>query len=165
MASIIGVETLQHTNGTTAAEISSGGILTAPKVPAFSARISSTHSTSGTTVVFDTEDSDNGSDYDTSTGIFTAPVAGMYSFTTRGARIYNDPSGDYYLAIQKNGTNQIQFLNTHVTNYFSWTGGSYVLDLAVGDEVKVQWWCAGSGNKRLYASGVNSAFFTGHLLG
>jgi hypothetical protein len=64
-----------------------GGIMRLPNQPCFSAYKSSTSSNvtgdgAAYTVIFDTEIFDQGSNYNTSTGTFTAPVAGKYLFTT-----------------------------------------------------------------------------------
>lgn len=61
------------------------GIITYPKKPAFFAYLAAdiTNVTgNGTkyTVIFDTEEYDIGSNFNTSTGVFTAPVTGKYMF-------------------------------------------------------------------------------------
>ena len=93
MASIIGVETLQHTNGTSAATIDSSGRILQPAKPAFHARknASGTQGFQGV-LVFDEEDFDVGGNYNTSNGRFTAPVAGTYYFCF-DALVSTDSSG------------------------------------------------------------------------
>jgi hypothetical protein len=49
--------------------------------PAFAAFRATSQQTSGTTLIFNTEQFDTGSNYNASTGVFTAPVAGIYSFS------------------------------------------------------------------------------------
>ena len=85
MASIIGVETLQHTNGTTAATIDSSGSILTPARPAFSvyqsASISSQDYTDFTKAPFDTEDFDIGNNVTlNNSAVFTAPINGIYHF-------------------------------------------------------------------------------------
>lgn len=62
------------------------GIITYPTKPAFLGYVSSTISNvTGNntlyTVIFDSEKFDYGADFNTTTGIFTAPVAGAYHFS------------------------------------------------------------------------------------
>ncbi len=79
MASIIGVETLQHTNGTTAATIDSSGRIKKPNQPRFRARNSGiTNYTSTGAMSWNTEDFDVGNNFSGST--FTCPIDGVYFF-------------------------------------------------------------------------------------
>ena len=81
MASIIGVETLQHTNGTTAATIDSSGRIQQPNLVAFKAGRSAGAVNNNTDIVFDYAYYNNGNHYSTTTGKFTAPVDGVYVLT------------------------------------------------------------------------------------
>ena len=72
-------------SNTTRMTISANGEVHKPLQPAFGAMVSSTISNvtgdaTVYTVIFDSEHYDQGGDYNTSTGIFTAPVAGKYLF-------------------------------------------------------------------------------------
>tara|TARA_A100001515_G_C4489453_1_gene182795 strand:+ start:174 stop:659 length:486 start_codon:yes stop_codon:yes gene_type:complete len=74
------VQNIKHTNGTVAQTIdSSGRVTTSTNRPAFMARRTSNQSAG--TVVFDTVMINQGSHYDNSNGRFTAPIAGLYSFS------------------------------------------------------------------------------------
>ena len=77
------VETISHTNNTTAQTIDSSGRVLTPARPAFFAYPSANFSTgtgSGTTQIFDTTQHNVGGHYSTSTGKFTVPIAGVYLF-------------------------------------------------------------------------------------
>jgi len=90
MASILGVETLQHTNGTTAATIDSGGRLIQSNRPLFHASAQNTansgvawatggtSSNNWTPIPFDTEVVDRAGNFNPSTFKFTVPVNGEY---------------------------------------------------------------------------------------
>jgi hypothetical protein len=81
MASIIGVQTLQHTNGTTAATIDSDGKFL-PKMPAWN-QVGIPNAPSGNSaIVWNSGNTGSfakhGCTYNSSTGVVTVPVAGLY---------------------------------------------------------------------------------------
>ena len=78
------VNNIHNKAGTQAMSISSGGIVTQPVKPAFYARVgtgSASYFTPGV-AVYPTADVNIGNCYSTSTGKFTAPVAGTYYFSS-----------------------------------------------------------------------------------
>lgn len=109
MASIIGVETLQHTNGTTAATIDSSGVITQPTKPMFRAtgadNVSLTNNTF-TKIQFNNEDFDIGGYYDHSTNYrFTPLVAGKYQVGMRVFLTYGSAATENISAeLRKNGS-------------------------------------------------------------
>ena len=128
--------------------IDSVGRILTPARPAFRARIagSTDHHGDTGTLVFETEDFDIGGNYNTSTGIFTAPIAGIYHFMFRSLSATNAAGGvntsgeaaygDFY----KNGS---ALAGTRFYAYHS-SGGSWhgsftansILQLSPGDEIK-----------------------------
>tara|TARA_Y100000389_G_scaffold197404_1_gene231939 strand:- start:546 stop:1067 length:522 start_codon:yes stop_codon:yes gene_type:complete len=173
MASIIGVETLQHTNGTTAATIDSTGRILTPARPAFHARItaSSTEGKTGT-LVFNAEDFDIGGNYDTSNGRFTAPTAGVYYFCydalvsgSSGGGQLPDSIASYFQFI-KNGSEG----NWSKRSYAFVSGATQYntmhrvecIQLAANDYVQVK---IGSQYAYVDASGNYDPTFQGFLLG
>lgn len=87
MASIIGVNEIQHTNGTTAVTIDSSGRMTKNVIPAFRASGSASYVAvvSGGTVLYNDVTTsgrglyNDGGHFNTSTSTFTAPIAGLYN--------------------------------------------------------------------------------------
>ena len=85
MASELGVQTIQHTNGTDAMTIDSSGRITTPARPAFKATLSAdsaqTTSSGWVTVPWNTASINVGNSFNTSNYTFTTPVAGIYLFS------------------------------------------------------------------------------------
>lgn len=118
-----------------------GNVIT-PNRPAF--RVygnTSTVFTSNTTITNQVVDYNQGSNYNNTTGIFTAPVAGIYQ-TQATLRVANN-NGLNQASIQKNssntGSNVVAFwetdTNVGVSTHFPLTGAA---KLAVGDTLRLQ---------------------------
>jgi len=104
---------LGSTLGTTShMTFDSTGAILKPLQPAFLARKSSDtqniSTATGVTVVFDTETFDQNGDFNTSTGVFTAPVTGRYQLN---AKVYLQeiPTNTAYLYAQLNTSNNAAF--------------------------------------------------------
>ena len=176
MASELHVDTIKHSGGTTALTIDSSGNTTVsqkilnPEIPVFWA-YSNTTSVSGnnTAIVFNLTDLNNGNHYSTSTGRFTAPVAGIYEFNVQCLfRKLSTNSGYGEITLFKNGSNvSVRGLayggegdgdNAHYNTSFV-----YRTSLAVNDYVQPHTYYVSSGsdfyiNQRL-------AHFSGRLIG
>jgi len=114
MASILKVNTIQDaTNSNTAQTIDSSGNTTfsqnifTPTIPVFWAYSNTDSiSTANTAIVFNLTDLNNGNHYSTSTGRFTAPVAGIYEFNVQALfRKSSVAAGSGELTLYKNGSN------------------------------------------------------------
>ncbi len=124
MASELGVQTIQHTNGTDAMTIDSSGRILTPARPAFSCRPNGSISISASgwkTVDFDTVDFDIGSNLNAA-GYFVCPVTGVYQFNYH-MRLDSIGSGITIicLASETSGTatpttNANLYYNTYVIN-------------------------------------------------
>ena len=163
MASILKVNTIQDaTNSTTAMSIdSSGRVTTSTNRPAFMARRTSTQSTG--TVVFDTVMLNQGSHYDNSTGIFTAPIAGLYSFSFN-VLSDNDGSDSYFsTSLYKNGSGYARVQNrTEDDNDFG-SSMSVIASLSASNTVQVV-----QHTVNVYgttSSDDNYTWFCGYLIG
>jgi len=92
-----------YTNATQHMSIDSTGAVSKPNQPAFLAtrenQISNIALDTSTTIVFDIEIFDQGSDYNTSTGKFVAPVTGKYQLNFKGY-LQQVPSDPEYIYIQ-----------------------------------------------------------------
>ena len=150
MASTIGVDTIQNsTSGTTGLTIDTSGRILQPAKPAFRARIGAASSATGSngTLVFETEDFDIGGNYNASTGIFTAPIDGVYHFMFRAITASNTsgnanddadgPSGDFH----KNGSiiegTRFYHYVQGITYFHATLMGNTLQQLSSGDEIKV----------------------------
>ena len=171
MTSILGTESIQHPNGTTAATIDSTGRILTPARPAFRAeKRASNQSISDTTttkVTFEHEAFDIGGNF--ASDKFTAPVAGIYHFNTLLRCVANSGTMDYVLIyLYKNGSiysdmSQIQtsannMLNSHI-------GGGATLQLAASDYIEI--YVNISGTSPLVHSHSNGerTWFSGFLIG
>tara|TARA_R100001509_G_C4839197_1_gene205982 strand:+ start:91 stop:1038 length:948 start_codon:yes stop_codon:yes gene_type:complete len=145
------------TSGTERMKIDSSGRVTTPNQPCFHARRTGGHGTTGT-IIFDTADVNVGNNYSTSTGNFTAPIAGKYLLYTN--------------ILSASGTNVGADLKINGTRYavteesFPNTSGTYrstsitsIASLSANDAVRVE-------NKQGGYYGFSAyTFFGGYLLG
>ena len=88
--STLGIENIEHTNGTSAMTVDTSGRIAMPKVPAFAVRgfgsIQNAATVNGFTVGtgtdiiynYDSIDINRDNAFDNTTGIYTVPVAGLY---------------------------------------------------------------------------------------
>jgi len=150
MASELGVQTIQHTNGTDALTIDSSGNITTQQIvypkgltywPAACVHLSQSNTVDstdpyGTTgaIKWDEILLNSGSVYSASTGVFTAPIAGIYEINTHTLK--DNSSTDCAWTYYKNGTN-LRYGAYSATDVYATMSASLVLELAVDDELYV----------------------------
>ena len=160
MASTLKVQNIAHTGGTTAMTIDSSGRVQNPTNPSFFAtRDAGTFTTNNGVIVFNNVRHNIGSHYDNTTGVFTAPVNGIYLIN------FSLISGNTSLVEGEIQVNSNRILNGR--NYSAANGtqnaisGSAVLQLSANDAVRILL----LGSSSIYGSGGGYYdTFSGHLL-
>lgn len=99
----------------------------------------------------------NTGSYNPTTGIFTAPVRGVYYFSFSGHNISNKPMG---LQLMKNGSHMVTVYNHPAGNRFETATNGMVLQLEVGEQVYMRLMA----NTWIYDNSNQHSTFTGFLL-
>ncbi|XP_061126926.1 complement C1q tumor necrosis factor-related protein 3-like [Syngnathus typhle] len=102
-----------------------------------------------TTLVFHRVVTNVGNGYDSNTGIFTAPIKGLYFVTFTGA---SGSEGGLNAAVMKDGVNMFAIYDNQ--NKFSSATNSMALKLNAGDKLWVTLWA----NKRIFDQSRLSTF-------
>jgi len=102
MSSILKVDTIQNTAGTTGLTIDSSGRVLQPAKPCFTATLTSGDISATNDLVFNNEVFDIGGNYSTSTGKFTAPITGIYWLAWNIT--FNAQSGNKHIEIYVNSS-------------------------------------------------------------
>ena len=163
-----GLEIEQGAGSNTAAlHINSLGYVTMPAQPAFGIESSHTYSVAATgeqvfnsSTVYSTATNiraNIGSHWSSSTGRFTAPVAGSYSFTFN-VDIKSQTSGYMLIRIRKNGSQMVGIYPDQTSPKERVTLNT-VLTLATGDYIDVSW------NNNYTTPVLSYASFSGFLIG
>jgi hypothetical protein len=148
-------------------EIDLAGRATTPNQPSFHAVREAGHvygNNTRVTVVFNTVEHNIGGHYNSSNGIFTAPIDGRYLFMANGMSMYNQ-NGDKQLSIHINGVAK------NISNPASTTTGGarpfatyLIADLSANDTAYVSFYSNVTADA-LYGAGGYWNGFNGYLLG
>ena len=165
MTSILKVTEIQDpTNSNTALTVDSTGRILTPARPAFLAKRTGTTVTSGNDYIFPSVETNIGSHYDSSTGKFTAPIAGIYLF---GANILSmDNTNANGFIIVKNDasvvSNELGRARSHDGGHLHNTISlSVTVSLSASDTV----FCHVSEGSMYGGSSNPWCTFSGHLVG
>jgi hypothetical protein len=156
-------------NGIERMRISTAGYITTPAQPAFYAYLpgGATTTTTGNYAGFNTTRLNRGSHYSTSTGRFTAPVAGVYRFLF--AALYRRQSGTASgeISISINGSNingrGLAYVVNNVVDGHTPVVAELIISLNANDYVMPFIYSVGSGSD--FYMGENLAYFGGYLIG
>ncbi len=151
--------TIQSTGGTTAMTIDSTGRILTPARPSF--HVATTATQDATTIVnWNTEIFDIGGNFNTTTNMFVAPIAGIYWFNCTALQAGN--GAQMTISLRKNSSNTGRFLTRtdgdSGEHHSCSVSGLY--NLAVDDTVEV--YLEGG---RIYGDSGYFTNFTGFLLG
>ena len=138
------------------------GNLTTPNRVRYSAYRSDTYlyNAPPSDVVYNIATYNVGSAYDTTTGIFTAPIAGAYFFT---ASFYTINNTFHEVHFKKNDTVLVDVMRIGITTFgVSKNNGVCQVYLAIGDTLKLQ---HTQGSIQLIGSTSPINVFTGFLIG
>jgi len=154
---------------TLAMRINSSGQMTRPTHPAFHA-YGPTSAANAAYLVFQNTTVNTGSHYSTSTGKFTAPVAGVYSFHWSAIANNTNDVYRYFLRVNQSSTISGTGNDVHLRIDTSGTGSEYgtngsrvqIISLSASDEVQIYYAADGGSTTYVASDYVN---FGGYLIG
>lgn len=144
----------------------SGHVLT-PDRPSFMVRKTDSNlAGNGVDIVWNTVGSDNGNNYNTTTGKFTAPVSGTYFFSVFA--LFQGGGDDTACALQFNVNNGATLIYPYTRKptgaSYNGVSGTCILELSVNDTVHVTSHTSGT-QATLFASSAAHNGFSGYLIG
>ena len=173
--STLGIENIQHTNGTSAMTVDTSGRIAMPKVPAFAVRgfgsIQNAATVNGFTVGtgtdiiynYDSIDINRDNAFDNTTGIYTVPVAGLYQVQAG----WGYKSSTNYLRLNLFLTPNDDTTSGHVSGWSLNDGQHYNTHLATIVEATVgqEFACGMSDSYSTPHTDTYFLWFSGYLIG
>ena len=140
MSSILKVDTIQNSSGTTGLTIDNSGAILKPVIPYGQASKSGSAQTATAKITLDGNViSSGGLTVDTTNDRMIVPIAGLYAigFT----QLTDSTSANTEVHMRKNGT-QISGTSsqTHASNDYATLSMKFLIELAANDYI--EWWCA-----------------------
>ena len=128
--------------GGTGVKVHRGGTVLKTGQPYFMAGAGADSTSNGNYMIFTTEYVDVRGDYNNSTGIFTAPIAGRYLFTLTGLYTKNNSSATWKLTWHVNNANAgvaAEFQSGSLNNTYNTIGTSSIIyQLSANDTVRLK---------------------------
>tara|TARA_R110000868_G_scaffold340483_1_gene601141 strand:+ start:480 stop:1220 length:741 start_codon:yes stop_codon:yes gene_type:complete len=150
-----------RSGGTERVRIDANGYVTKPYQPSFAASRDAGHVPAATYIVCNIVRHNIGGHYNSTTGVFTAPVAGRYVISTMFMCNDDSPYANKNYKIQTNGSNYNSAYSSggpsNVHHAFSWSG---VISLSQSDSVSI--W---NENLTIYGNSTLYSHFSGYLIG
>lgn len=174
MTSTIKVDQIQNAAGTAGLTIDSDGNVLKPNTVAFYATLLSAFTGNGSVagaekVTFNDVRVNTGSAYDSTTGIFTAPVTGSYFISHQITPSSSGDSARYFRApVRLNNATTICSPHIHISdelnnNDYASCGAAFVYPLDEGDEVHIEFGSSIATDNFTFYADMN--YFSAHLIG
>tara|TARA_R100001510_G_scaffold56051_1_gene60913 strand:- start:47 stop:529 length:483 start_codon:yes stop_codon:yes gene_type:complete len=160
MASELHVDAIKHSGGTSALTIDSSGRVATPARPAFNVWYSGSNLASAQTIVWNNEEVNVGSHYNTSNGRFTAPITGVYFFSWFATSTGNDTSFGTRLAVDGSASSHIWTFSNAADAQYEVGSGSAIVSLNASQYVTIR-----VENGTMFGSANYHNNFCGYLLG
>ena len=154
-----------RTGGTVRMTIDASGRVTMPYQPAFRAHYGGGTIANGTVIAWNSTSINAGGHYSTSTGRFTAPIAGKYAFFVQVHHSLGSgyTAGHQYFDLRKNGAQYQRFIGRWTVDDWYELTTQAVIELNASDYVDVLVFSAN--NQWMGSNRADHNHFTGYLIG